>query len=293
MKNISIAVAAISTIVVAQPSFAAHHNSVHTLHSGHGNLQLGDVFAQCCGGNGNTGSAEILNVPGKGFGAQLQVTQPSCCNSTFVETGIVGVYGTTLFKYIKFTVTGLGTDAPPTANFGVDVFLAGPHGSEQSGFFTVANGGLIKDGNNFILRTGGRNGIPQGSTLLEVDFELDGNCVTTKQTAFVQNVFIDTLPVSYQLDSGSAFCGRLRGLTNYKSKRGFFCRAFSGSSNIPMSANSGTFVVIAEFSISKENRAEFLSACGEDATSFSARRARMSHIRSFNSRRFRRLDCVV
>ncbi len=34
-----------------------------------------------------------------------------------------------------------------------------------------------------------------------------------------------------------------------------------------MSANSGTFVVIAEFSISKENRAEFLSACGEDATS--------------------------
>lgn len=34
-----------------------------------------------------------------------------------------------------------------------------------------------------------------------------------------------------------------------------------------MSANSGAFVVIAEFSIAKEQRAEFLSACHEDATS--------------------------
>jgi len=34
-----------------------------------------------------------------------------------------------------------------------------------------------------------------------------------------------------------------------------------------MSANSGTFVVIAEFLIAKEHRAEFLLACGEDASS--------------------------
>lgn len=34
-----------------------------------------------------------------------------------------------------------------------------------------------------------------------------------------------------------------------------------------MSANSGTYVVIAEFSIAKEHRAEFLRACGEDADS--------------------------
>jgi quinol monooxygenase YgiN len=34
-----------------------------------------------------------------------------------------------------------------------------------------------------------------------------------------------------------------------------------------MSANSGTFVVIAEFSVAKEHRAEFLLACAEDATS--------------------------
>ncbi len=34
-----------------------------------------------------------------------------------------------------------------------------------------------------------------------------------------------------------------------------------------MSANSGTYVVIAEFLIAKEQRADFLLACGEDASS--------------------------
>jgi quinol monooxygenase YgiN len=34
-----------------------------------------------------------------------------------------------------------------------------------------------------------------------------------------------------------------------------------------MSTNSGTFVVIAEFSISNEHRSEFLTECSKDATS--------------------------
>lgn len=34
-----------------------------------------------------------------------------------------------------------------------------------------------------------------------------------------------------------------------------------------MAANSGTYAVIAEFTVSKEHRTDFLLACGEDASS--------------------------
>lgn len=207
MKNISIAVAAISTVLVAQPSFANHKNLSH-VHAAFrdGHYELGDLYTNCCSYGGNEASAEILNAPGKGFGAQLQVTQPICCDATYALAGIRGIDGTRLKKTIQFTVTGLGTDPAPVANFGVDVCWNDGHG-DHFGFFTVANGGLVRQGNIFFLVTGGSSGIAPGSTLYEVDFELDGNCVTDKQTAFVQNVFIDKVPASYQLDAPSAFCG--------------------------------------------------------------------------------------
>ncbi|MFN8554502.1 MAG: hypothetical protein U0103_23785 [Candidatus Obscuribacterales bacterium] len=207
MKNISIAVAAISTVLVAQPSFASHKNLSH-VHAAFrdGHYELGDLFTNCCESFANEASAEILNVPGKGFGAQLQVTQPFCCDSTYALAGIRGIDGTRLKKTIQFTVTGLGTDPAPVSNFGVDVFWTDGH-SEKLSFCTVANGGLIRQGNQFLLVTGPSSGITPGATLTEVDFELDGNCVTGKQTAFVQNVFIDKVPVNYQLDAASAFCG--------------------------------------------------------------------------------------
>lgn len=204
MKNLSIAVAAISTVLVAQPSFANHKNLLHVAHSGSGHLELGELFTNCCGGFGNEASAQILNATGKGFGAQLQVAQPSCCDATYAIAGIANVDGTRLQKKMYFTVTGLGSDGPPVANFGVDVCWSDGHG-KHFGFFTVANGGLIRQGNQFFLLTGSQ--IAPGSTLYEVDFELDGNCVSSKQTAFVQNVFIDKQPVNYSLDSESAFCG--------------------------------------------------------------------------------------
>ncbi|RTL43703.1 MAG: hypothetical protein EKK48_08130 [Candidatus Melainabacteria bacterium] len=205
MKNISIAVAALSTVLSAQPSFAGHKNLLHVhapFRDGH--YELGDLFTNCC--DGNEASAQILNVTGKGFGAQLQVTQPFCCDSTYALAGIRGVDCTRLKKTIQFTVTGLGTDPAPVANFGVDVFWTDGQ-TEHFSFCTVANGGLFRQGNQFLLVTGGSSGVPAGATLTEIDFELDGNCVTGKQTAFVQNVFIDKVPVNYQLDAASAFCG--------------------------------------------------------------------------------------
>lgn len=209
MKNISLAVAALSALTVAQPSFAGgHRNPLHTTgHTGNGVLRLGELYTNCCGGIGNDASAQIVNS--HGFGVQLQVTQPSCCNATFAATGIENIAGTNLHKSIIFTLSGLNGAPPAVSNFGVDVVWT-PAGTNQEvfNFFTVANGGLIPTGHNqFVLVTGGQNGITPGSTLIEVAFELDGNCVSTKQTATISNVLVDKSPVNYDLDSLSAFCG--------------------------------------------------------------------------------------
>lgn len=203
MKNLSVAVVALSALTVAQPSYAAHFNPRHTDNGGP--LGLGNLFVGCCGDT--EASSSILNVPGKGIGVALQVLQPTSCTLGFSETGITNVSGGQLFKAIRFTMTGLNSDPTPVANFGVNVAWYDPRGTARAAVFTVANGGLVRNGNNFTLPTGGRNGIAPGSTLREVDFELSANGATTKQTAFIQNVFVDKTLVHYELDSTSAFCG--------------------------------------------------------------------------------------
>jgi len=196
------AFAAMSVLVGAQPSFAQGHSE---------GLELGNFYANCCGGSGDRASAQTLHIPQKGFAVELTAADPSCCYNTYAGTGVEQLNGFRLTKYIRFTLSGPGNTSANSANFGVYVLWTS-HGTEDGDFFTVANGGLIHNGNLFRLNTNNHyHAIPPGSSLLEVDFELDGNCVSGQQVVDIQNVFLDNAFVNYELDHGtieneSAFC---------------------------------------------------------------------------------------
>lgn len=151
-------------------------------------------------------------MPATGFVIQLQVTQPKCCDFTFAEAVVTNngseCLNIPINKLIRFSASGLNNSLPSTTNFGAFAQWKTPSGSQQNGFFTIANGGLASIGtNSFKLRTGnGNSQIPLGSTLEFLDFEIDGNCVSSTQTAFVSNVMIDTQPAALNIQTEAAFC---------------------------------------------------------------------------------------
>ncbi|MFN8554401.1 MAG: hypothetical protein U0103_23230 [Candidatus Obscuribacterales bacterium] len=175
-------------------------------------LQLGLYRAVCCGGQ-TSANAQLVQIPGHGMAAELQVTGSSECCRTFAETKVEGITfdpGVPIKKAIQFTVTGPGLKPADMTNFLVHVdFL--PPGYQPVDYlthdFTVANGGLKRIGNNQFILTTSTDLMPPGSLLYAVDFDLYGNCSSSQQTVFVQNVLVDKKFCSYDLNAAAAFCG--------------------------------------------------------------------------------------